>query len=284
MSASDRSRLLLACAAEPQRQCNTWAAHAVHAVADGSHVQASGLLDALDVWMRRQTIEAVLPRAQAKALLNDLREDRRFWAQQRKQFAVVWESIEIGLREETRPLSKVLGADTSARLLNAVDHMDDDPMLVHAVLRSEVVERLLGHILYEGIFEFVQRADLIGNALGQLPVLGAIRMQILAAARKQLDAVLGDQLARFLGECVATRPIRSLDAARRERACLHPSTLITPAPFRAGTRRRPPSRRRASCSPMSSRIRASGHARRRRSSCSRSRLASCWRSPTWRWC
>ena len=33
-------------------------------------------------------------------------------------------------------------------------------MQVRAVLRSEVIEKLLGKVLYEGIFEFVQRADL----------------------------------------------------------------------------------------------------------------------------
>ena len=50
---------------------------------------AAPLLDALEGFLRSQTIESVLPRDDAKALLSDLRDDRRFWAQQRKQFAVV---------------------------------------------------------------------------------------------------------------------------------------------------------------------------------------------------
>lgn len=72
------------------------------------------------------------------------------------------------------------------------------------MLRSEIVEKLLGKVLYEGIFEFVQRADLLGNIFAQLPLLGAIRMQMLKTARSQLDAVLGDSLARFLGEYTAS--------------------------------------------------------------------------------
>jgi len=154
--------------------------------------------------MRDQTIESVLPKAQAKALLLALRDDRRFWAQQRKQYTIVWVSFEAALRVEDRPLSELIGEVTSKRLLDAIEEMDDDPALVNAVLRSEVVEQLLGKILYEGIFEFVDRADLLGNVFGQLPVLGAIRMQMLKVARAQLDALLGDSLARFLGEYTAS--------------------------------------------------------------------------------
>ena len=166
--------------------------------------QAGLLLDALEAWLREQTIESVLPKASAKALLADLRDDRRFWAQQRKQFNVLWVSIEEGMRREDRPLSEVLGPVTSGQLLDAIEEMDDDPALVNSILRSEVVERLLGHVLYEGIFEFVQRADLLGNIFNTLPVIGAIRMQMLSAARKQLDSLLGEQVARFLGEYTAS--------------------------------------------------------------------------------
>ena len=165
---------------------------------------ARTLLDALDGWLRSQTISSVLPKDQAKALLVDLRDDRRFWAQQRRQFATLWVSIEEGMRSETRPLATVLGPATSARLLDAVDAMDDDPALVNTVLRSEVVERMIGHVLYEGIFEFVQRADLLGNLVNTMPVIGPIRVQMLKAARSQLDTILGAQLAKFLGEYTAS--------------------------------------------------------------------------------
>ena len=55
--------------------------------------------------LRQQTIASVLPKDQAKALLADLRDDRRFWAQQRRQFNVLWISIEEGIRAEDRLLA-----------------------------------------------------------------------------------------------------------------------------------------------------------------------------------
>jgi hypothetical protein len=164
-----------------------------------SLVTSERLLDALESWLREQTVESVLPKEQAKELLVEFRDDRRFWAQQRRQFNSLWVSVEEGMRTEDRPLSAVLGPETSERLLDAAEEMEDDPMLVNSILRSEVVERLLGHILYEGIFEFFTTADILGNILSTLPLLGAIRLQMIKAARQQLDAILGDQVSRFLG-------------------------------------------------------------------------------------
>ena len=71
---------------------------------------------------------------------------------------------------------------------------------VTAVLRSEAVELLLGHVLYEGIVEFIQQVDVLGNVVNSLPVIGPIRVQIMTAARDQLDLLVGKQIASFLGE------------------------------------------------------------------------------------
>tara|TARA_B100000795_G_C22658240_1_gene383033 strand:+ start:334 stop:822 length:489 start_codon:yes stop_codon:yes gene_type:complete len=146
----------------------------------GEHFQAEAaqLLDLLDLWIRQQAISSVLSRQQATGLLDELRNDRRFWAQQRKQFTRVWTSIVEGLRQETRPLSAVLGDSTSARLLDAFEEMDEEPAVVDAILRSEVVEKMLGHVLYEGILEFIERADILGNLIKGLPIIGPLRLQV----------------------------------------------------------------------------------------------------------
>jgi len=175
-------------------------AHDVPAAGADTEATASELLAILDVWLRGQSVSSVLSRRQASSLLEELRSDRRFWAQQRRQFARVWTAIEEGLGQETRPLEEVLGPDTSARLIDALEQMDEQPGAVNAVIRSEVMEKLLGHVLYEGIFEFVQRADLLGNMVNNLPVVGPLRVQFMKAARAQFTLVLGEQLSAFLGE------------------------------------------------------------------------------------
>lgn len=103
-------------------------------------LDSSALLDALDHWLRRQSISTVLPKSQAKQLLRDLRDDQRFWAQQRRQFARAWVLFEAGLRAETRPVGTLLGKETSAKILSVAEEMETDPVLVNAVVRSEIVE------------------------------------------------------------------------------------------------------------------------------------------------
>ena len=98
------------------------------------HAEATQLLDLLELWIREQAITDVLSRKLAANLLEELRNDRRFWAQQRRQFTRVWTSIVDGLRQETRPLSAVLGESTSSRLLDAFEEMDTEHEMVDAVV------------------------------------------------------------------------------------------------------------------------------------------------------
>ena len=194
-------------------------------VGDESHEALGGdesqhMLGALEKWLREQPVESILSRDQAAALLQSFRDDGRFWAQQRRQYARLWHKVEEGMSREERPLSEMLGDETSARLLDALEQMDTDEALVASLIRSEVAEKLLGHVLYEGIFAFVLQADLLGNAIATLPLLGPIRAQMIRTARQNVDALLGDQVAKFLGGCAAaTRRVGCADL--RPRACRH---------------------------------------------------------------
>lgn len=108
-----------------------------HVSVTSSSASAKQLLVVLDQWLRRQSVSSVMSRQQASSLLEELRSDRRFWAQQRRQFARVWLSLEEGLKQEKRPLAEVLGPGTSSRLLDALEQMDEQPDVVNAVIRSE---------------------------------------------------------------------------------------------------------------------------------------------------
>merc|ERR1719229_217876 len=65
-------------------------------------------------------------------------------------------------------------------------------------MTQPAVEQILSDILYEGIFEFIQKADLLGNVVNSLPVIGPIRQTIVAEFKKSLDRVLGPQIKKFL--------------------------------------------------------------------------------------
>lgn len=57
---------------------------------------------------------------------------------------------------------------------------------------------MLGYVLYNGIGQFMQQADLIGLALNNIPVLGPLRLQLMQMARSNVDALVGPQARRYL--------------------------------------------------------------------------------------
>lgn len=62
--------------------------------------------------------------------------------------------------------------------------------ILKAFMRTKAVESLAGAILYTGIFEFVQRADILGNIVNQLPVIGPVRQQVLSPRFQILNAIM----------------------------------------------------------------------------------------------
>jgi hypothetical protein len=56
---------------------------------------------------------------------------------------------------------------------------------------------MLGYVLYNGIGQFMQQADLIGLALNNVPILGPLRKQLMEAARSNVDAVIGPQARHY---------------------------------------------------------------------------------------
>ena len=66
-------------------------------------------------------------------------------------------------------------------------------------MRTPAVEKVVGSILYEGIFEFIKGVDLLGNIINGLPIIGPIRQQIMTGVKTELDRTLGNQVKGFLG-------------------------------------------------------------------------------------
>ena len=101
-------------------------------------------------------------------------------------------------RKEDRDVRGILGTQTSDRLLDLVEAAELDAAAVKAFMSSPPVAALLSSVLYEGIKEFLLKADILGNIVNQLPIIGPIRVQIMKEVQKQLDRTLGKQVQQFL--------------------------------------------------------------------------------------
>ena len=161
--------------------------------------RAETVIDRVDEWLRLQTFSGMVDRHELKKLLSDVVSDDDYWARQRGTYDTIFDEVDTLLRREERPLQQILNEGVLAKVLDQVEKADVDPSLLKAFMRTPAVESMAGAILYTGLFEFVQRADILGNIVNGLPVIGPIRMEINKALKEQLDATLGPQVTQFLG-------------------------------------------------------------------------------------
>lgn len=157
------------------------------------------LVARFDAWLRQQTLESLLPLDDALALLEEAGADEAAWSRARPRFEKLWARGEELLRAEKRPVEALLSPTARARLLDAVAAAEPDPEAVRAFLRTPAVEAMLGDVLYHGITEFLKKADLLGNLINQLPVIGGIRRRVMDMFKEEVDTRLGGQIKGFLG-------------------------------------------------------------------------------------
>ena len=180
----------------PRRVCLPRAERALVMMSGG---RTETVIDRVDEWLRKQTFGSMVDRQELKKLLKDVVSDDAYWQRQRGTYDTIFDEVDTLLRREERPLKDILNPGVLAKLLDQIESADIDPSILKAFMRTPAVESMAGAILYTGIFEFVQAADILGNIVNQLPVIGPIRQEINKSLKDQLDATLGPQVTKFLG-------------------------------------------------------------------------------------
>jgi hypothetical protein len=155
--------------------------------------------DAVEKWLLNEPFDQILPRENLSAAVKEFQSNSASLESNKALFEKWWLQFEKTMREEIRPLKVILGSQTVSELLENVEKADVyDPTTVRAFLQNPAFETMIGGILYEGIFEFIQRVDIIGNIVNKLPIIGPIRQTIMSEFKKNLDKSLGGQVKTFL--------------------------------------------------------------------------------------
>ncbi|KAL3907725.1 MAG: hypothetical protein SGILL_008757, partial [Bacillariaceae sp.] len=105
-----------------------------------------------------------------------------------------------------RTPADLLGDELTERLLASIrgdgesgsSGLNYDPQTVLTFLESDAVNSLFSQLLYDAIFEFTVKFDILGNAISNLPLLGPMRAQVLKESKRNMDRTLGPLLQRFL--------------------------------------------------------------------------------------
>eukprot|EP01041_Mallomonas_annulata_P003473 gene3473-6914_t len=157
------------------------------------------ILENVKDWIKNQDLNSFIPKDDINLIISDVKTHDNVWENFEKQYIQLWTDVDQKLRNEVRPLKEILGKETTTEILAAVEKTNIyDPETVRTFLRTPAFEAMMGGILYEGIFEFIRRVDIIGNIVNSLPVIGPIRQTIVKEFKKSLDATLGSQVKIFL--------------------------------------------------------------------------------------
>lgn len=121
-------------------------------------------VDALLPTLKQDTLSSLLSRDAAIQVLAELRSDPSFFERNEELLNALLLSLEQRVREEGRSIRELLGPTVTGRIISLVDETNVyDSQSVRAFLQTGIVEQMLGEILYEAIFEFLQRADIVGE-------------------------------------------------------------------------------------------------------------------------
>lgn len=164
-----------------------------------SQTDTDVLVEAGLQWLAREPIARIIPADGVKISIEEYRNNTELWDKAQPQFESLWGRVESYLRLEKKSFKTLLGPTLSKQLLEFTESVDVyDPKIVGGFLAEPAIELALSSILYDGIFEFLQRVDIMGNIVNNLPVIGPIRQAITAEFKRQLDKVLGPQIKVFL--------------------------------------------------------------------------------------
>lgn len=144
-----------------------------------------------------QRIDNVVSREQLFAILQEIKLNVNS-SSNKLLFDTSFDKVTTYIKEETRTIGEIVGKNNTNRLLSFIDNVNIDESIVRSILQQPVVESVLSTVLYDAIFEFFQRADLIGSIINNLPIIGAIRQTIMKEFKRNIDLVLGNQLKSFL--------------------------------------------------------------------------------------
>ena len=151
-------------------------------------------------YFKNENLESLLSKQDAMAIIQELLSNDALLDDSQEILSKNWDSLEKVLQKEDRTIKTILGLRTTDRLLTSIESIDGyDPDAVKTFLGSDAVNMLFAKVLYDAIFEFLQRVDIFGNIIGNLPILGPIRNQIIIETKKSLDRSLGPLVQQFLG-------------------------------------------------------------------------------------
>lgn len=138
------------------------------------------LINNFKSWVSDRTVEKILPKEKIYRIIEEIKCSPNAASSFKPIYNEVFSKFEIFMETEKRSIKQLIGAEASDKFLTSVEQTNIyDATTVRAFLISPIFEKMIGTVLYEGIFQFIQRIDFVGNVVNKLPLLGPLRQNFV---------------------------------------------------------------------------------------------------------
>lgn len=188
--------------------------------------RAARLIAAWKTWLEAQPIERLVPKEKALDALRRLSDERVAQDELRPRIERAFDALHERLRGLDRSAADLLGPRAAERLIDLAGDLEPDERAVKSFFEERAVGDLLGSVLYDGINEFmkkanqlsdmlpgVQAAKKVAGGLGGLlgSIGGGLAGSIAGGMREEVEKRVEQQVRAFLagfGKIAVERAVR----------------------------------------------------------------------------
>lgn len=150
-------------------------------------------------WMRSRTVNQLVARVDLTAIGREIAEDESARESGRVVFEIVWDWLVDELRREDQTVREFIGEDLSSTIIDVAKSNDPDEDVIRIMFRSPAAEAMFGNVLYEGITEFLSRADIVSKLLDKIPFIGGLKGKVQDNVPEGIPGLVEGQIKQFLG-------------------------------------------------------------------------------------
>ena len=177
----------------------SYVSHRTHCQLQLKDSSIEGIAVPVYSYLKSESLSSVLSKSDLLLIIDEVQSNPEVMEDMNSIYGKYWQYIYTSTAKENKSLKEIIGSENCEKLLSTVESVDVyDPKTIRAFLQTPVFESMLGGILYEGIFEFLQKVDIIGSIINRLPIIGPIRQTIVKEFKSSLDKTVGAQIKTFL--------------------------------------------------------------------------------------
>jgi len=116
------------------------------------------LVQNMQSWIKSKRIATIIKKDELFSIIMDIKENPTFSELSKEKTINIVNEFITKAKKEKRTVKEIIGKNVTSQILLSIENTNIyDPETVKAFLQAPAIEKMIGGILYEAIFEFIQR-------------------------------------------------------------------------------------------------------------------------------